>query len=68
MMRAIVDNDLSKYNQAPPFVAPDIMPEAVLVIDQTFGDMSVKGNAGPESFQQMLKAAKQENPRAEKFG
>jgi capsular polysaccharide export protein len=66
MMRAIVDNDLSKYNQAPPFVAPDIMPEAVLVIDQTFGDMSVtKGNAGPESFQQMLKAAKQENPRAE---
>jgi capsular polysaccharide export protein len=66
MMRAIVDNDLSKYNQAPPFVAPDIMPEAVLVIDQTFGDMSVtKGNAGPESFQQMLKAAKQENPSAE---
>jgi capsular polysaccharide export protein len=66
MMRAIVDNDLSKYNQAPPFVVPDIMPEAVLVVDQTFGDMSVtKGNAGPESFQQMLKAAKQENPRAE---
>jgi capsular polysaccharide export protein len=29
MMRAIVDNDLSKYNQAPPFVAPDAMPEAV---------------------------------------
>ena len=66
MMRAIVDNDLSKYNQAPPFVAPDIMPEAVLVIDQTFGDMSVtKGNAGPESFQQMLETAKQENPSAE---
>lgn len=66
MMCAIVDNDLSKYNQAPPFVAPDNMPEAVLVIDQTFGDMSVtKGNAVPESFQLMLETAKQENPKAE---
>lgn len=66
MMHAIVDNDLSKYNQAPPFVAPDNMPEAVLLIDQTFGDMSVtKGNASPESFQLMLETAKQENPNAE---
>lgn len=66
MIRAIVDEDLSKYNQAPPFVAPDPMPNAVLVIDQTYGDVSVrKGNASPDSFQQMLDTAKQENPEAE---
>ncbi|MGK9173858.1 capsular polysaccharide biosynthesis protein [Yokenella regensburgei] len=66
MMHAIVDQDLSKYNQAPPFVAPDPMPDAVLVVDQTFGDVSVtKGNASAESFLQMLECAKQENPNAE---
>lgn len=66
MMRAIVDEDLSKYNQAPPFVAPEPMPNAVLVVDQTFGDVSVtKGNASADSFQQMLEAAKRENPYAE---
>ncbi|WP_437887940.1 capsular polysaccharide biosynthesis protein [Phytobacter sp. V91] len=66
MMRAIVDEDLSKYNQAPPFVAPSPMPNAVLVIDQTYGDVSVsKGNASADSFRLMLEAAKQENPDAE---
>lgn len=66
MMRAIVDEDLSKYNQAPPFVTPSPMPNAVLVIDQTYGDVSVsKGNASADSFRLMLEAAKQENPDAE---
>lgn len=66
MMHAIVENDLSKYNHAPPFIATDNIPEAVLVIDQTFGDMSVtKGNSSPENFRLMLAAAEQENPDAE---
>jgi len=66
MMRAIVDEDLSKYNQATPFTAPAPMPNAVLVIDQTFGDVSVaKGNASADSFRQMLDTAKRENPDAE---
>lgn len=66
LMQAIVANDLSKYNQAPPFV-PAINPStAVLVIDQTFSDVSVTmGNASAESFEQMLAAAKQENPDSE---
>lgn len=66
LMRAIVDSDLSKYNQAPPFVPPTVMPDAVLVVDQTFGDMSVaKGNASADSFRLMLETAKAENPNAE---
>jgi capsular polysaccharide export protein len=68
MMRAIVDNDLSKYNQAPPFVAPDIMPEAVLVIDQTFGDMSVtKGNAARKASSRCLRQQSRKI-RAQRFG
>jgi capsular polysaccharide export protein len=68
MMRAIVDNDLSKYNQAPPFVVPDIMPEAVLVIDQTFGDMSVtKGNAGRKASSRCSRRQSRKI-RVQKFG
>lgn len=66
MMRTLINEDLSKYNQSRPFVAPQPMPEVVLVIDQTFGDVSVeKGNASVDSFWQMLCAAKLENPTAE---
>ncbi len=66
LMRAIVDSDLSKYNQALPFIPPAVMPDAVLVVDQTFGDMSVaKGNASADSFRLMLETAKAENPNAE---
>ncbi|MGJ7724792.1 capsular polysaccharide export protein, LipB/KpsS family [Escherichia coli] len=38
----------------------------MLVVDQTFGDMSVaKGNASADSFRLMLETAKAENPNAE---
>jgi capsular polysaccharide export protein len=65
-MRIIVAEDLSKYNQAPPFVVEHQVPaDIVLVIDQTFGDMSVSyGNAGPADFDNMLDAALRENPMA----
>lgn len=65
-MRTIVEGDLSKYNQAPPFAEVCGVVNAVLVVDQTFGDMAVKhGNAGPEQFSLMLSAALRENPQSE---
>lgn len=40
--------------------------DIVLVVDQTFNDMSVTyGNAGPHEFAAMLEAAMEENPQAE---
>ncbi|MDQ4429038.1 capsular polysaccharide biosynthesis protein [Yokenella regensburgei] len=66
LMDAIVDCDLSKYNQAPPFTPSAVMMPFVLVIDQTVGDVSVsKGNANAETFRQMLHSACEENPSAE---
>jgi capsular polysaccharide export protein len=65
-MQIIVEQDLSKYNQAPAFAAGDgARGKIVLVVDQTFGDMSVKyGNACVESFASMLYAAMTEHPDA----
>lgn len=65
-MQTIVTEDLSKYNQAPAFKAGMSLPSnLVLVVDQTFGDMSVTyGNAGPDDFAAMLEAAISENPNA----
>jgi capsular polysaccharide export protein len=39
--------------------------DTVLVVDQTFGDASIRfGNAGPGAFRRMLEAALDEHPRA----
>ncbi len=62
---------LSKYNHAPDF-DPHVFQKhdwahrkKILVIDQTFGDMSlVYGGADAESFQRMLVAARAEHPEA----
>jgi capsular polysaccharide export protein len=58
---------LSKYNHAPERqLWPDDGQGRVLVIDQTFGDMSVAGALADEhSFHQMLQAALDENPQAD---
>jgi capsular polysaccharide export protein len=58
---------LSKYNHAPERqLWPDDGQGRVLVIDQTFGDMSVAGALADEhSFYQMLQAALDENPQAD---
>lgn len=65
-MRMIVEGDLSKYNQAAPFAGPTGDVNAVLVVDQTFGDVAVTyGNAGPEQFDLMLNAALNEHPHSE---
>lgn len=65
-MQMIVDGDLSKYNQAPACTLAKPAHGAVLVVDQTFGDMAVVyGNAGAEQFDSMLQAAIAENPASE---
>ncbi len=63
-IHTIVTEDLSKYNQAPAFIAGEsLTSNLVLVVDQTFGDMSVTyGNATEEDFAAMLEAAIKENP------
>ena len=65
--RSLVEERLSKYNQAPEkSLWPDRDPERVLVVDQTFGDMSVAGALADEaSFSRMLQAALDENPHAD---
>lgn len=56
------DGGVSKYNHAPDYRAP-LPPRYVLVVDQTWGDASIAcGQAGPESFDAMLRAALDENP------
>lgn len=68
-LRAItmmVNHDLSKYNHAPPFSKNLSGKEIVLVIDQTFGDISVKlGGADEQLFAAMLSSACCEHPQAE---
>ncbi len=64
-MRLIVEGDLAKYNHAPPFDGTPAA-RAVLVVDQTLGDVSVTfGNASAATFRLMLDIARAENPDAE---
>ncbi len=62
----ILQHRLSKYNHAPA-LAGDLPParRRVLVVDQTFGDLSVGlGGADASTFAAMLAAARAENPEA----
>ncbi|NYT36456.1 capsular polysaccharide biosynthesis protein [Allopusillimonas soli] len=68
-MRLIRKYRLSKYNHSPEVTLPAAQPGSasrVLVVDQTFGDMSVSlGGADPDTFLDMLACALRENPGAE---
>ena len=75
-MGLIREHRLSKYNHAPDLLLPpspagskDASSSAIariLVIDQTFGDMSVQlGGADTATFKRMLAAALADNPSAE---
>ncbi|NBM76487.1 capsule biosynthesis protein, partial [Proteus sp. G4444] len=61
----IIENKLSKYNNQPleiPIVGKTNKPKA-LVIDQSYGDMSLKlGMVDDNVFQQMITDAINENP------
>lgn len=62
----IVRGDLSKYNHALPYTTDGDIKPIVLVIDQTYGDVSITlGGASAKSFSEMLAAAREENPEAE---
>ncbi|OYQ81924.1 hypothetical protein B9T19_02790 [Ignatzschineria sp. F8392] len=68
-LRLVIEHQLTKYNHLPatwPAHLPfDAGKKQVLVIDQTFGDLSLQyGGVTPETFQEMLSAAKAENPDA----
>ncbi|WP_257282163.1 MULTISPECIES: capsular polysaccharide biosynthesis protein [unclassified Endozoicomonas] len=68
LLAQITDNKITKYNHEP---IDGWKPEAeglkrVLVVDQTYGDCSVKfGVADDSSFEKMLDAALAENPDSE---
>ncbi|HKY83143.1 MAG TPA: hypothetical protein VJM09_16930, partial [Sphingobium sp.] len=66
--RMILENNLSKYNHAPALAPSLLRPDdrgRVLVVDQTFGDLSIsRGGARAETFMEMLEAARAENPDA----
>lgn len=64
----LLTHQLSKYNHAPA-LPPETLCEGdtkrVLVVDQTYGDLSVQyGGASDATFQNMLAAALAENPGA----
>lgn len=61
----IVENDISKYNHAPCFNETH-HADVVLVIDQTYGDISVTlGGATERQFAAMLSCARKEHPQSE---
>ncbi|MFC5775840.1 hypothetical protein [Ectobacillus antri] len=67
-MNFITDNYLSKYNHAPMIntsIFKDTDKKRVLVVDQTYGDMSITlGLADQKRFVEMYLAARKENPEA----
>jgi len=68
LISRIVGNQLTKYNHQPlarPRIGTPGRPK-VLVVDQSYGDFSVKlGMADETTFDEMLRDAKRDNPDAE---
>lgn len=67
-MAYIVQHNLSKYNNAPVIELPPLpsgLTSRVLVVDQTYGDMSVVLGGGVAGVAGMLDAALTENPDAQ---
>jgi capsular polysaccharide export protein len=66
VLAMVVENRLSKFNNAPTIRLPSTDRRRVLVVDQTFGDASIStGLANADSFRQLLELALTENPTAE---
>ncbi len=66
LITEIKENQISKYNHASEDPkTPDNLTDYVLVIDQTYNDLSVSGSlADSSSFKHMLEAALDENPES----
>jgi len=63
----ILSHELSKYNlnSVSPEIISDYKNPKILVIDQTYGDLSVElGGASVSTFDHMLASARKENPEA----
>ena len=59
------ENKISKYNHAPNDLPQNLPENYILLIDQTYGDLSIEGAmADDEDFTAMLHAAIAENPEA----
>lgn len=61
----IIENYLTKYNNQPvnDHLLDDVKGKKVLVVDQSFGDMSIyRGGANDLTFKIMLEKACEENP------
>lgn len=68
LLKIIRESQISKYNHEPVgnWKLESVNKKRVLVVDQTFGDCSVKhGMADKASFRAMLNAALSENPGSE---
>lgn len=68
LMKSIISQKISKYNNAPLDINSLNLPagKKVLVVDQTAGDMSLKyGLVHSQSAKQMLAAALAEHPEAQ---
>ena len=67
-IKYIIDNHLTKYNHQPIYTPKigRIGVEKILVVDQSYGDFSIKqGLADDNTFKKMLDAAIEENPNAD---
>ena len=67
-LQYVVTHDLSKYNHSLPVDVPPLpagLTSRVVVVDQTYGDMSVLLGGGEGYFPLMLQAALEENPTAQ---
>jgi capsular polysaccharide export protein len=64
LTHCLIQNDLSKYNNHDPsLIAPD--PGYVLIVDQTFGDASIRhSGASVDTFRAMLATALCDHPEA----
>jgi len=66
LRRRIVKSHISKYNFAPDISLPPADHPRILLVDQTFGDASIRyGLADDSRFSAMLEAALDEHPDAE---
>ena len=60
-IQRITQNNISKYNHAPDVALPETGKRRILLVDQTFGDLSILcGQASEKSFQNMLADALKE--------
>jgi len=57
-IKRITEHNISKYNHAPDFFLPKSDKHRILLVDQTFGDLSIiSGQASEQNFETLLSDA-----------